>query len=74
MDRGPTFMPEVEKEITAYIAKLKSCRFGTTFADCIKYTYEAAEENGLKHIFNKDLKKAGNYITVLRSVITAGRM
>ena len=50
MDRRPTFMPEVEKEITAYIAKLKSCRFGTTFTDCIKYTYEAAEENGLKHV------------------------
>jgi hypothetical protein len=51
--------PEVEKEMVAHIIKLESCCFGMTINDCRKLAYEAVEKNGLKHVFNKDLKMAG---------------
>jgi hypothetical protein len=55
----PTLSPEVEKEIAAHTIKSKSFFFGTTFTDCRKLAYEVAEENGFKHVFNKDLKMVG---------------
>jgi hypothetical protein len=49
----------VEHEIAAYTVKSKSYFFSTTFTDWRKLAYEGAEENGFKHVFNKDLKMAG---------------
>ena len=51
---------ELEDELVRYLKDMEARLFGLSKSEVCKMAYDLAERNGVKHPFNRELKKAGD--------------